>query len=157
MRGPVVPGQSQVVHGPVPPRSATLRALALFGMLAILSCEMLGPAAPLPDGAVRFEPPLSYQTWWSRTQACAALDGTLESIRWYAVPHTRVFSTEAGPEVGRWSRGGNGIEIVIADAYLNNEMVIRHEMLHALLDQSGHPAEYFVDRCHLTWDSWRGE
>ncbi len=152
-----MPGQLQVVHGPVPPRSATLRALALLGTVAILSCEMLGPAAPLPDGAVPYEAPPVYQTWWSRTEACAGLAGALQEVRWYTVPNSRVFPTAAGPEVGRWSRGGNGIEIVIAGAYLDDEMVVRHEMLHALLDQSGHPAEYFVDRCHLTWDSWRGE
>jgi hypothetical protein len=27
-------------------------------------------------------------------------------------------------------------------------------MLHALLDQGGHPPEYFEVRCQLTWDGW---
>jgi hypothetical protein len=36
-------------------------------------------------------------------------------------------------------------------------MVIRHEMLHSLIGQSGHPAEYFVERCGLTWETWSGD
>jgi hypothetical protein len=32
--------------------------------------------------------------------------------------------------------------------------VVRHEMLHALLGRQGHPSEYFVTRCGLTWASW---
>lgn len=34
--------------------------------------------------------------------------------------------------------------------------VVRHEMLHALLDRGDHPPEYFVSRCGLTWESWDG-
>lgn len=41
--------------------------------------------------------------------------------------------------------------------YVNDEMVVRREMLHVLLDEIGHPDGYFVDRCHLTWTSWGDE
>jgi len=43
---------------------------------------------------------------------------------------------------------------VIAGNYAEHEMVVRHEMLHALLQREGHPTDYFVNRCHLTWESW---
>lgn len=126
-------------------------------LLAILiACDVLGPAAPLPDGAIAFLPPAEYRTWWARTEDCSGVTGDFDQVRWYLVPDVSVFATVAGPEVGRWSRGGNGTEIVLAGAYRDDEMVVRHEMLHALLDQSGHPPAYFVNRCHLTWESWGG-
>jgi hypothetical protein len=53
-----------------------------------------------------------------------------------------------------WNREGRINRIVIAGNYLNHEMVVRHEMLHALLQREGHPTDYFVDRCHLTWETW---
>ena len=51
-------------------------------------------------------------------------------------------------------RDRDGARIVLAGNYETSEMAVRHEMLHHLLDRTGHPPEYFVTRCHLTWDSW---
>jgi len=130
--------------------------MAALAFVALLSCDMTGPTVPLPGGAMRLAVPAEYQAWWTRTEACSGITGTLDDIRWYVVPDATGFPTSAGPEVGRWSHGSNGVEIVLAGAYQDHEMVVRHEMLHALLGQSGHPTEFFVDRCHLTWDSWRG-
>src|SRR5258706_4847723 len=53
-----------------------------------------------------------------------------------------------------WTSHGETDRIIIAGVYENTEMVVRHELLHHLLGQAGHPAEYFVTLCHLTWDSW---
>jgi hypothetical protein len=100
--------------------------------------------------------PPQYQSWWAETEACSGLQGAFGRIAWFVVPGVSVFATPQGPEVGRWSRGGDGTEIVIAGEYVGNELVVRHEMLHALLDRRDHPPEYFVDRCHLTWESWGG-
>ena len=55
-----------------------------------------------------------------------------------------------------WERDQQGARIVLAGNYENSEMAVRHEMLHHLLDRTGHPPEYFIDRCHLTWESWAG-
>jgi len=33
--------------------------------------------------------------------------------------------------------------------------VVRHEMLHALLREPGHPDVYFTERCRLTWATWQ--
>ena len=56
-----------------------------------------------------------------------------------------------------WSRRKADVLIVVAGVFADSEMVVRHEMLHALLDQTGHPDGYFVDKCHLTWQSWGNE
>ena len=110
--------------------------------------------SPLPDHAVRFVPPAEYQVWWARTEVCVGRHSHPDDIAWYVVPGETDFETPHGPVVARWSRGTDGARIVIAGAFLGDEMVVRHEMLHAILDRADHPPEVFVDRCHLTWRSW---
>jgi len=131
---------------------------SLFALLALLStlaaCEVLGPPEPLPENAHLLNPLPTYHEWWAATEACSGLDGTLGEIAWYVVPGVSTFETENGPMVGLWSHSSEGMRIVLAGDYTDSELVVRHEMLHALLDRDGHPSEYFEDRCRLTWDTW---
>jgi hypothetical protein len=136
----------------VPKSSICLCGLALIGTLA--GCETFGPRAALPAGVVRLAPPAEYHTWWEATEACSGESQRFERVEWYVVPGARTFSTSDGLKVGEWSHSSAGVQIVLADAYADNELVVRHEMLHALLDREGHPAEYFEGRCRLTWESW---
>lgn len=126
-------------------------ALAIW--LVAASCTGLEPSA-LPDGAVPMAAPAEYSEWYARTEACAELRGALEGIEWYVVPDVATFETDIGEKVGLWERVGDVSRITIAGYYVENEMVVRHEMLHDLLERTGHPTEYFVNRCHLTWESW---
>jgi len=95
--------------------------------------------------------------WWAKTEACSGRRVEPQAITWYVVPDVSVFATAHEQNVGFWSRGTDGARIVIAGNYIGDEMVVRHEMLHALLDRGDHPPEYFVTRCRLTWASWGGE
>ncbi len=131
-------------------------ALPLTLATALAACDLMGPAAALPGHAVALAAPPQYLQWWTKTEACAGRLGRLDGIAWYVVPDATAFMTPKGEEVGNWSRGSDGTRIVIADAYVGDELVVRHEMLHALLDRGDHPPEYFVDRCHLTWASSGG-
>ncbi len=36
-------------------------------------------------------------------------------------------------------------------------MVVRHEMLHELLQRGGHPTPPFGSGCPLTWATWPGD
>ncbi len=126
--------------------------LGLLGTLA--ACEILGPPSPLPEGAVLVRAPEMYQAWWSATEACAGRAGQPDRIEWYIVPDAESFPTADGPKVGLWTHSSEGVRIVIAGNWADNQLVVRHEMLHALLDREGHPPLYFEDRCRLTWESW---
>ncbi len=132
------------------------RRLAGAGFGALISaCSTLAPHdIPLPAGAVQVVAPVIYQEWQERTEACSGLTGNFSAIQWYVVPGVETFSTDQGLKVGQWIREGGQNKIVIAGNYQNHEMVVRHEILHSLLEREGHPPEYFVTRCHLTWDSW---
>jgi hypothetical protein len=78
----------------------------------------------------------------------------METIQWYVVPEVETFMTDQGEKVGMWARRGDQEVIIIAGNYVNHEMVVRHEMLHSLLGQRGHPVEYFEQKCQLTWETW---
>ena len=132
----------------------------LFGraFLPALLIPLLGcttePTSTLPDGAQAFVPPAEYEAWWVSTEGCASIQGNLARIKWYVVPGVSTFPTAEGEKVGIRIKTGSDIRIVIAGNYVEHEMVVRHEMLHALLNRAGHPAEYFEDRCQLTWETW---
>ncbi|HEX5004219.1 MAG TPA: hypothetical protein VFV65_02835 [Gemmatimonadales bacterium] len=136
------------------PASVSRRVTPVLALwLAAASCTGLEPSAPV-DGAVPMAAPVEYASWYERTEACSQLRGALGQIEWYVVPGVATFETSIGEKVGLWERVGNVSRITIAGDYVANEMVVRHEMLHDLLERTGHPPEYFVTRCHLTWDSW---
>jgi len=132
------------------------RAISVLGLPALVSaCSSLAPhESSLPAGAVPVTALAVYRDWARRTQSCSGLSADLSTVEWYVVPGVETFSTEAGYKVGMWIRESGQNRIVIAGNYQAHEMVVRHEMLHALLGHDGHPTQYFVDRCHLTWESW---
>ncbi|MFN0181696.1 MAG: hypothetical protein ACKVZ0_23050 [Gemmatimonadales bacterium] len=127
------------------------------GLAGLLwACGPAKSTEPLPPNAVAFEAPALFAEWWARTESCSGQRGNLSEIGWFVVPGAE-FATSRGVKVASWSHGGAGVEIVVASDFVNDEMVVRHEMLHALLDETGHPRGYFVAKCHLTWQSWGDE
>ena len=131
-----------------------IRLLAA-SVLLIGGCSSLAPSdLELPPGAVPFAAPAIYGAWFAKTEACAGVRARFQNIQWYLVPDAATFPTAAGPKVGMWEKSGSEARIIVAGRYADNEMVVRHEMLHHVLDREGHPTEFFVDRCHLTWESW---
>jgi hypothetical protein len=136
-------------------RTSTAGAFLAFGG-ALSGCASIAEprAVTLPPGAIEVAAPAIYREWSDRTEACSGLTGQFSSVKWYVVPGVETFETDEGPKVGMWTSHGDTDRIIIAGVYRNTEMVVRHEILHHLLGQAGHPPEYFVTRCHLTWDSW---
>ncbi|MDX2014412.1 MAG: hypothetical protein SFW67_29705 [Myxococcaceae bacterium] len=134
---------------------ATLRALTLIPLIGLGACSGTEPTtALLPQGALAIAAPASYTEWYSRTESCAATQGDFAKLRFFVVPGVRTFQSEFGETVALWRKVGDEQFIIVSGEYSNDEMVVRHEMLHALLQREGHPAEFFVNRCRLTWDTW---
>lgn len=135
-------------------RSASPATL-LLGVV-LMGCGSLEPSEPaLPPLAVRIEAPAVYHQWFAATSACSGLAGAPEVIEWYVVPGASTFRVDGADRVGMWQRTSGRSQIVIAGAYQHHEMVVRHEILHHLIGQAGHPAELFEERCPLTWDRWQ--
>jgi hypothetical protein len=67
-------------------------------------------------------------------------------VQWYVVPGAEFVRGSDGREVrGYYSAPGR--QIVLAGRHLRSGDVVRHEMLHAVLRQPGHPPPYFQSRC----------
>lgn len=133
----------------------TLTAMGYAGVLAF-ACGLVEPAEAWPDGAVRLDPPVEYRLWWAKTEVCSGLLGRFERIDWYVVPGAHVIPTVDGPKIGLWERRGRRARITLAGDYSRSELVVRHEILHALMGNGSHPPEYFESKCALTWETYYG-
>jgi hypothetical protein len=149
----VFPGMGKTTT-PLMPKKLSMPVYCLALMAFLAACEALGPADALPPSAQLIAAPDQYREWWTKTESCSGRSGNFARITWYVIPDVQSCETSSGPKVGLWTHSSDGVRIVLAGAYTENELVVRHEMLHALLDREGHPAEYFQTRCALTWDSW---
>ena len=96
-----------------------------------------------------------YQQWWAKNEACAQRRGELSDVAFYAVDAPSG-AIKLGNDIAYawWVRAGNRIYLP-ANA-LGEEWLVRHEMLHALLQTGTHPPDVFIDACHLASASvWR--
>ena len=113
-------------------------------MALVAACER--PVAPvLVDGARRFEPPPVYQLWWRMTLDCSGRPVPRSAVRWYFVPGAQLVQVNGQQYAGYWSSAGNSI--VLAEEVVLNGVLVRHEMLHALVGVGDHPRAEFLGRC----------
>ena len=123
------------------------RLVALLSIAAgALACRDIVYREPtLPAGAEPFEPPGVYEDWWHETEACSGRQGDFRRVRWYMVPNADYFAVDGRLYGGMWYSHFH--YVVLASAFVSSAPVVRHEMLHDLLNRSDHPAEYFRERC----------
>ena len=119
-------------------------APVLAAALIAHACDL--PTAPgFPADAVPFAPPAAYRTWWDMTAACAGVSQDFDRVRWFIVPGARSIPYDGAEYQGLWYRAGN--RIVLAEQSMLRGGLVRHEMLHALIDEASHPREYYGERC----------
>jgi hypothetical protein len=105
-----------------------------------------------PEGDVPLDPPPIYREWFAKTEACSGLTGNFDRLRW-SVVEGHSFPCSSGECAGHWRTSHH---IFLAGDWVMDEMVVRHEMLHDILDRTGHPDPPFGEGCPLTWASWKG-
>ena len=119
----------------------------------ILALVLLAACGFDPGDDSPMSPPAVYREWWAKTEACSGLRGNFDRVKWSVVPgHS--FPCSSGRCAGHWEPDH---EVFLAEEWVMNEMVVRHEMLHDLLERSGHPDPPFGDPCPLTWATWQGD
>jgi len=122
--------------------------LCLGAPLIVACTRIVEPA--LPSDAQAFSPPPVYSTWWRMTEACSAITGSLASVNWYQTSQA-VHDTHSGDVIaGYYVRASN--RIVLTTAVMMSGGIVRHEMLHALLQKAGHPRAQFLGNCAGTVD-----
>jgi hypothetical protein len=131
---------------------ATAAAACIVAGAAGVGCRV--PVAP--GNAVRVAAPPSYAAWWSEDLQCSGLTGDLRQVEWYVVPAERDggFWCADGPDhtcAGEWVAPNSvylaGPSRTYPDGYAADEWTVRHEMLHDLVGQPGHPPVF--DDCRL--------
>jgi hypothetical protein len=101
---------------------------------------------PLPAGAVPLVPREIYELWWHEVEQCSGKTADFTAIAWYYVPGAGGFTVGSNPDiVAVWQSQHHSISL--AEYVRDNADVVRHEELHAILNRSDHPAEYFVQKC----------
>jgi hypothetical protein len=85
-----------------------------------------------------------YASWWQLTERCSGLEGEFHNVHWLTVPNT-TFDVEGETVQGAYFPDGD--RIVIARGQERDGRLVRHEMLHALLNRPGHPRDQFLGAC----------
>ncbi len=120
--------------------------LGLAGLVAAIGCGFE------PEGAIPYQLPARFAAWWTATEACSERHAALSEVQFFAVPGSQ-FACPTGQCVGRWEPGH---KIYVAERWIGDELVVRHEMLHELTGGGGHPNPPFGRGCPLTWETWPG-
>ena len=116
----------------------------LLAACVILGCQSITDPS-LPAGARPMSPPEVYAQWWAMTEACSGKTGDFSAIAWYEVPNSTTIDLDGHEVAAYWSQAGN--QIVLTGRGVMSGPVVRHEMLHALVRNGGHPRDQFLVRC----------
>jgi hypothetical protein len=113
-----------------------VRAGAVMCLTGALACAH----RPLPVvyDAREFDPPDLYRSWWREVEECSTAEGDFDAMRWFEAPGV-VFLVRGQMYAGYWF---DPDRIVIAEERLEDPLIVRHEMLHAILQQEGHGPEF---------------
>ncbi len=112
-----------------PPDLEAMRTPSTLALLAgfLVGCSSLGFESEVTN-KTPFSPPEVYADWWDATEACSGLDGDFARVSWYLATG---ITGDGKVASGRWSQPH---DIVIVRGYEGDETIVRHEMLHDLLD-----------------------
>lgn len=102
-----------------------------------------------PDGAIPLEVPSVYRQWWAELEQCAQRSADFDRLRFWKVKG-EVFPCPGGPCAGRWQSPHH---VYLADKWVDNAALVKHEMLHDLLRTGDHPVAIFgVAGCNVLWE-----
>lgn len=112
--------------------------------LCLVACSALTDPGPEDDAVLERYPPFEvYTEWWDELQACAGEAGDLDRVRFHVVlaplgVSGRQFVCGPGTRecAGRWIPPH---DILLGPGFLLSEVIVKHEMLHDLLQTTGHP------------------
>jgi len=119
------------------------------------ACSM-GPDPDEPSlvRTVLDPPPSEYAAWWRELEGCSGLNGDFWRLTFLQVVEPVLIDGREFPCGDGYFCNGmweSPHDISIAPRYVNDERLVKHEMLHDLVRTPGHPAVF--EACDVTWDS----
>ena len=128
-------------------REIRTAARLLTALLLLLGCDAAAPTAP--TGSYLIPHDARFYALWSDLQSCSGLTRNPDRTRRFLAPGDRVQMAN-GTRIAAYYQP-DGDFMVIAEGLRDDDRLLAHEMLHALLIQvlgvRGHPEEYFLVRC----------
>ncbi len=127
---------------------STMRYLPLRFALILLASTLSGcllALVKLPVGARPHTPEAKYVQWWEQVEACSERSAPFDRVTWFVVPGARSFPYRGRTVQAYWLSYRH--QIILGERSIDDERLVRHEMLHDILDTGDHPREYFANRC----------
>lgn len=116
--------------------------LFLVGVgLAVSACALYDDSE-FPESATPLAPPVAFRTWWQVVESCSGRKARFDDVRWFQANDLTIRGEFA---LGAWFPEGNRIALLGSESFLAS--IVRHEMLHAILQDADHPVEFFETRC----------
>lgn len=127
------------------------RQLSLLLLTATLSVACADALSPweMPNAEPLQRPP-RYLDLWEEVERCSGKSGDISRIRWLHLPNESSFRYHGRTYSGYWWPTR---QILLAGNHTGNDHLVRHEMLHDLLNTGNHPARYFSERCRTEVES----
>ena len=110
--------------------------------LALSACDLW--KSDFPESAVAFTPPPQYRAWWQVVESCAGKRASFDGVSWYTVEPQQLV-VHGDNAAGAWFAENNSI--VVVQNWVTQGSLVRHEMLHAILETGDHPIRDFNVRC----------
>ena len=130
---------NQKVDGSNPSR-AIMKFLSLACLIVTACANPFAPAEPWKDGAVRVSNP-TFEAIWNETEKCSGLTGNFSAVKFYVTPKRFAVDNSGALAHGAWIKSENAIYMASGYETLHNSVM--HEEMHALLQRTDHPSEYF--------------
>ena len=94
-----------------------------------------------PVGAEPMDPPAIYRVWWAEVESCAELEASFDRVDWFEAAD--LINTEAETtHLGAWKPPH---KIYVQTDHRLSEPVVKHEIVHELLQRKGHDTPLFRD------------
>jgi hypothetical protein len=127
----------------MPRKTICCTSLLAFAIAATVSC---GEYVSEVTGLQSFDPPPIYREWWAATESCSGRRAPFERVNWFLVTN---MSLDGRPGLGRWQ---SPHEIAITRGYENDQKLVRHEILHDLLNGDHAHGRSEWDSCDIRFD-----
>jgi hypothetical protein len=121
-----------------------IRFCLIVSLVAVAGCALFDDDSDFPPTARSLEPPALYRPWWSIVEGCSGRARPFYDVTWFQV-YFGELSVRGESAAGAWFVEGN--RIVLQTGVLPTGAIVRHEMLHAILQTGSHPTEYFRMKC----------
>jgi hypothetical protein len=119
-----------------------MKALLLILAAALLTActDITGPQ-PQVYGTTPIPITAQYRAWWTHLESCSGLSGNIDAVRFFAADS--ISQQDVGLTVTKDGRS----KIYLVSLFVSDSLIVQHEMMHALLQRPGHPAQYFNGPC----------